>query len=101
MCNRIRHVCNQWIFKVTDHKTIMGFLEKRASKFRKNGRFRGEDMEELLERLREEEGIEQAEEGAASARAEEQGAVKEGVYEGLLRPHGNPPNSKQHGIFRL
>jgi hypothetical protein len=29
----------------------MGFLEKRASKFRKNGRLRGEDMEELLERL--------------------------------------------------
>ncbi len=58
-------------------------------------------MEELLERLQEEEGIEQAEEGAASARAVEQGVVKEAVYKGLLRPHGNPPNSKQHGIFRL
>jgi hypothetical protein len=101
MCNRIRHLCNQGVFKLTDHKTIMGFLEKRASKFRKNGRLRGEDMEEFLERLQEEEGIEQAEEGAASARAAEQGAFKEAVYKGLLRPHGNPPNLKQHWIFRL
>ena len=23
------------------------------------------------------------------------------MYEGLLWPHGNPPSSKQHGIFRL
>ncbi len=58
-------------------------------------------MEELLERLREEEGIERAEEGAASARDVEQGAVKEAVYKGLLRPHGNPPNLKQHRIFML
>jgi hypothetical protein len=58
-------------------------------------------MEELLERLREEEGIEQAEEGAASTRAAEQEAVKDAVYKGLLPPHGNPPNSKQHRIFRL
>jgi hypothetical protein len=54
-----------------------------------------------LERLQEEEGIEQAEEGAASTWAAEQGAIKEAVYEGLLWPHGNPPNLKQHGIFRL
>jgi hypothetical protein len=58
-------------------------------------------MEELLERLQEEEGIEQAEERAVSTQAAEQGAVKEAVYEGLLRPHGNLPNSKQHGIFRV
>ncbi len=53
------------------------------------------DMEELLEKLREEEGIEHTEEGAAGTRAAEQGAVKEAVDEGLLQPHGIPPNSKQ------
>jgi hypothetical protein len=79
----------------------MGFLEKRASRFRKNGRMRKVDMEELLEKLREEEGIERTEEGAAGARAAEKGAVKEVVDKGLLQPHGIPPNLKQHGIFRI
>ena len=59
------------------------------------------DMEELLEKLREEEGIERKEEGAAGTRAAEQGAVKEAVDEGLLQPHRIPPNSKQHRIFRI
>jgi hypothetical protein len=29
----------------------MGYLEKRASRFRKNGRLGGEDMEELITKL--------------------------------------------------
>jgi hypothetical protein len=29
----------------------MGYLEKRASRFRKNGRMRGEEMEEIIKKL--------------------------------------------------
>jgi hypothetical protein len=76
----------------------MGFLKKRASRFRKNGRMRGVDMEELLVKLWEEGGIEHTEEGASGARAAEQGAVKEAVDKGLLQPHGVPPNSSSMGF---
>ncbi len=50
-CNRIRSLCKQETFKTTEHKTIMGYLEKRANRFRKNERMGGEDMEEIIEKL--------------------------------------------------
>jgi hypothetical protein len=28
-------------------------------------------------------------------------AVREAILEGLLQPHGTPPNTKQDGIFRI
>jgi hypothetical protein len=78
----------------------MGFLERRVQKFRKNGRMTGEDVEDFLEKLREEEGIGHEDKEATRAQVAEQGAVKEAADEGLLQTHGDPPNSKQHGIFR-
>jgi len=72
----------------------MGYLEKRANRFRKNGRMEGGDMEELIQKLREEEGSEGADEDIAGARISEQEAVREAMEEGLLQPHGIPPNSK-------
>ena len=79
----------------------MGFLERRAQKFRKNGRMIGGDVEDFLEKLREEEGIGHEDEEATRARVAEQGTVKEAADKGLLQTHGDPPNSKQHGIFRI
>jgi hypothetical protein len=62
----------------------------------------GEDIEEIIKKLQEEEGNEgSAEEGTANAHASEHKAVKEAMEEGLLQPHGIPPNSKQEGIFRI
>jgi hypothetical protein len=100
-CNRIRNLCRQGAFIATKHKTIMGYLEKRASRFRKNGWMGGEDIEEIIKKLQEEEGNERTEEGIAGARVSEQEAVKEAMKEGLLQPHGIPPNSKQDRIFRI
>jgi hypothetical protein len=79
----------------------MGYLEKRASRFRKNGRMRGEDMEEIIKKLQKEEGNKETDEGGASAHVSEQEAEKEAMEEGLLQPHGIPPDSKQDGIFRI
>jgi hypothetical protein len=70
----------------------MGYLEKRASRFRKNGWMRGEDMEEIIKKLQEEDGNEETDEEIASAHVSEQEAVKEAMEEGLLQPHGIPPN---------
>ena len=58
-------------------------------------------MEEIIKKLQEEEGYEGTDEGIAGARVSEQEAVKEAMEEGLLQPHGIPPNSKQDGIFRI
>jgi hypothetical protein len=79
----------------------MGYLEKRASGFRKNERMRGEDMEEIIKKLQEEEGNKETDEGIASAHVSEQEAVKEAMEEGLLQPHGIPHNLKLDGIFRI
>jgi hypothetical protein len=46
-CNRIRHICKNGAFKVTEQESIMGFLGRRAQKFRKNGRMTGEDVEDF------------------------------------------------------
>ncbi len=58
-------------------------------------------MEEIIRKLQEEEGNKGTEEGIASAHASEHKAVKEEMEEGLLQPHGIPPNSKQDRIFRI
>jgi hypothetical protein len=79
----------------------MGYLEKRASRFRKNGQMGGEDIEEIIKKLQEEEGNKRTEEGIAGAHVSEQEAVKEAMKEGLLQPHGTPPNLKQDKIFRI
>jgi hypothetical protein len=100
-CNRIRSLCKQGTFKTTEHKTIMGYLEKRASKFRKNEQMGGKDMKEIIRKLQEEKSNEGTEGGIASAHASEHKAVKEAMEEGLLQPHGIPPNSKQDKIFRI
>jgi hypothetical protein len=62
----------------------MGYLEKKASRFRKNGRMRGEDMEEIIKKLHKEEGNKETDEGVTSAHVSEQEAVKEVMDEGLL-----------------
>ncbi len=60
----------------------------------------GEDIEEIIKKLQGEEGNKRTEEGIAGAQVSKQEAVKEAMKEGLLQPHGIPPNSKQDGIFR-
>jgi hypothetical protein len=62
-------------------------------------------MEEIIKKLQEEEGYNGTDEGIACARVSEQeavkDAVKEAMEEGLLQPHGIPPNLKQDCMFRI
>jgi hypothetical protein len=62
----------------------MGCLEKRASRFRKNGWMGGEEMEEIIKKLQVKEGNVGTDEGIADAQVSEQKAVKEAMEEGLL-----------------
>jgi hypothetical protein len=47
-CKQIRNLCKEGVFKRTEHSTIMAFLEKRADMFRRNGRWHGDKMEEII-----------------------------------------------------
>jgi hypothetical protein len=80
----------------------MTYLEKRADRFRRNGRWRGEEMEEIIAELKEA-TKERKDEGRSesNARMAEHAAVREAIMEGLLQLHGTPPNTKQDGIFRI
>ena len=100
-CNLLRNLCNNGTFKRTEHTTIMDYLGRRAKQFQKNGRLQGEDMEKIISELKGAEEIDVTREMEDSARMAERKAVHEAIAEGLLQPHGLPPNTKQDGIFRL
>ncbi len=101
-CKQIRNLCKEGVFKKTEHSTIMTYLEKRADRFRKNGRWCGEEMEEIIAELKE--GTEERKEEGRSesnARMAEHVAVREAIIEGLMQLHGTLPNTKQDRIFRI
>jgi hypothetical protein len=60
-----------------------------------------EDMEEIIKELSKKEGNGGSEDETETACISEHKAVKEAREEGLLQPHGTPPNSKQDRIFRI
>ncbi len=60
-----------------------------------------EDMEEIIKELSKKEGNGGSEDGTKTARISEHEAVKEAREEGLLQPHGTPPNLKQDRISRI
>jgi hypothetical protein len=79
----------------------MEYLGKRADRFWRNARLRGEEMEEIiaeLKRVEEERGNWDIESNKCAA---EHAAVREAIAKGLLQPHGTPPNTKQDGILQL
>ena len=100
-CNQLRNLGNNGTFKRTEHTTIMDYLGRRAKQFRKNGRSQGEDMEKIISELKGAEEGDVTREMEDSARVAERTVVHEAITEGLLQPHGLPPNTKQDGIFRL
>ncbi len=101
-CRLIRNLCKEGVCKKTEHSTIMTYLEKRVDKFRRNGRWHGEEMEEIIAEVKE--GTEERKDKGRSesdAHMAEHAAVWEAIMEGLLQPHGTPLNTKQDGIFRI
>ena len=93
----IESVCTNGSIKPTNHKTIMEQLRIRAEWFRKQGRLRDKDLEEIIAEIKANDRT--AEEDAD--KTEENRWVMEAVEEGLLQVHGTAPNTKQHGVFRI
>jgi hypothetical protein len=76
----------------------MDYFGRRAKRFRKNGRSQGEEMEDIISELKGAEGGDVTRKMEDSARVAERTAVHEAITEGLLQPHGLPPNTKQDGV---
>jgi len=74
-----------------------------AERFRKQGRLRDEDLEEIIADIKASNGSTEADADkvASSTRDDENKRVMEAVEEGLLQVHSTAPNTKQQGIFRI
>jgi hypothetical protein len=78
-------------------------LQIRADRFRKQGSLREEDLEEIINGIKENKDIKdnEGDDKAATAATDKHNTMLEAVEEGLLQVHGMPPNTKQQGIFRI
>ena len=87
-CGRIKNLCKTTI---TEHKTIMEYLTRRAARFRKEGRYDDDDLEKILKELEADEvvvaGMTDGE--IDSAILDEMKQVQEALDKGLLQPHGS------------
>ncbi len=98
---KLKNLCTNGKFKTTLHSNIMEQLRIRADRFRKQGRLRDEDLEEIIKGIKENEDIKnnEGDDKAVTAATDEHNKVLEAVEEGLLQVHGTAPNTKQQGIF--
>jgi hypothetical protein len=78
-------------------------LRIRADRFRKQGRLRDEDIDEIIKEMKANEGTidDDTDRKAANASNNKNRRVMEAVEAGLLQIHGTAPNTKQQGIFRI
>ena len=78
----------------------MGYLRQQAEKFRKQGRLREEDLESIIEEMREKMGAKDiGEEDKEASITDEHRQVMEAVNKGLMQTHEIAPNTKQDGVF--
>jgi ribosomal protein L12E/L44/L45/RPP1/RPP2 len=99
----IKSVCTNGSIKPTNHKTIMERLRIQAERFRKQGRLRDKDLEEVIAEIKANDRTAEgdADKTASSASDKENRRVMEAVEEGLLQVHGTAPNTNLHGVFRI
>jgi len=78
-------------------------LRLRAERFRKQGRLRDEDLEEINADIKasNKSTEDEADKKASSTSGDENKRVMEAVEGGLLQVHGTAPNTNQQGIFRI
>ena len=78
-------------------------LRIQAERFRKQGRLRDKDLEEVIAEIKANDRTAEgdADKTASSASDKENRRVMEAVEEGLLQVHGTAPNTKQHGVFQI
>ena len=100
---KIKSVCISGSIITTNHSTIMEQLQIRAEQFRKQGRLRDEDMEDIIADVKTNNKTteEEADKTACCTSDNENRRVMEAVEEGLIQVHGTAPNTKQQGIFRI
>jgi hypothetical protein len=99
---KLKENCKDGKFRITDHSTIMGYLRQQAERFRKQGRLQEEDVETIIEEMKEKMGTTDiGEEEKEANRSDKHQQVMEAVNKGLLQIHGIAPNSKQDGVFRI
>jgi hypothetical protein len=78
----------------------MEHLRLQAEQFRKQGRLREDDLEQIIEEMNAEEQLRGSAEGnKETAMDNKHKRVMEAVEEELLQVHGFAPNTKQPGIF--
>ncbi len=76
-------------------------LQIRATRFRKQGRLRDKDLEEIINAIKADDNFKDGKENgkAALAATNKQNRVLKAIEEGLLQVHRMAPNTKQQGIF--
>jgi hypothetical protein len=75
----------KWKFSNNKHTTIMEHLRLQAEQFRKQGRLREDDLEQIIEEMKAEEQLRGSTEGNKETAADnEHKRVMEAVEEGLL-----------------
>jgi hypothetical protein len=78
----------------------MEYLRQQADRFRKQGRLQEEDVETIIEEMKEKMGAaDTEEEEKETTKADKHQKVMEAVNKGLMQVHGSAPNSKQDGVF--
>ena len=84
---KIKSVCISGSIKTTNHNTIMEQLPIRAERFRKQGRFRDEDMEEIIADIKANNKTteKEADKTVCCTSNNENRRVMEAVEEGLLQ----------------
>jgi hypothetical protein len=78
-------------------------LRLQTERFRKQGRLRDEDLEEIIANIKasDKSTEDKANKTARCTSNNENERVMAAMEEGLLQVHGTAPNTKQQGIFRI
>ncbi len=101
-CVKLKDLCKNGKLQLTPHIDIMKQLQYRADKFRKQGRLQDEELEDIINKIKEGDDIMKTNNGrSGTAATEEHKRVMEAVTEGLLQIHKMAPNTKHDGIFRI
>ncbi len=98
-CVKLKDLCKNRKLQTTPHSTIMEQLRNRADRFRKQGRLRDKELEDIISKIKE--GEEFKANNVSKTETDEHKRVMEVMGEGLLQMHGTAPNTKQDGIFKI
>jgi hypothetical protein len=80
---KLKENCKDGRFRTTDHSPIMDYLRQQAERFTKQGRLQEEDVETIIEKMKEKMGTTDiGEEEKEANRSDENQQVMKGVNKG-------------------